>query len=151
MNATIRTDAQLADVLGVHPKTIQNLKRNHGLRRKANGAYDPLEARALLDEHANDSKNGTSQTAEAKYHDTKYREYKALLMEAEYRKSIGELLERSEVIHAQVARELEFKRVALAIPRVAARLVGKGATEIEAILTEKVHEALRKLHRPKTR
>lgn len=63
----------------------------------------------------------------------------------------GNLLDRAETVQEQVLREIEFKTALLPIGRdLAPKLIGKGIREIDAIITEKVHNVLRRLARKET-
>ena len=72
------------------------------------------------------------------------------LAQLELAKRQGNLIDRESVIEQQIERELICKRAFMGLPRATVpKMLGKGAIEMEAILTEAIFEALRKLARRK--
>lgn len=77
--------------------------------------------------------------AEPEGWDSKFRKMKALLAEIEYKKQLGELVPRDEVMSGLIQRIIAVKTAFLSLPQtVAPQLIGLEPRQIEIILTEHI-------------
>lgn len=135
----VSTQEEVARALGVSTRTVQYWCRD-GMPVKPDGKYDLLEVQAWR----LTKNNKTSESDKTKEQwESKYREYKALLAEIEYKKINGELLDKNEVEEGRVKRIMEVKRKLLGLPKkVAPQLVGLEIHKIEAILDLRIKEVI---------
>ena len=74
----------------------------------------------------------------------KYREYKALLAEIDYKKKKGELVLKVDVERENIRKILTCKTALLALPKkVIPQLEGRSFAEMENILTERLKDIIR--------
>lgn len=139
--------SDLAGILGVSYETCRKAQNDGDLVVNPDGTIDVAQAREAMAERALRGKGGVSSaSSEAKHWDTEWRKAKAIREQILVKEKLGTLVEKDEVIRAQVERELAFKHVIMALPkRLSALLVGKGRLEIESLLTQACTDALRHL------
>ena len=144
----------LAGILGCSYEALRKARENGEITASGDGTFSVEQARAAMAERAERGKSGSSAlgadgppgTSEAKHWDKEWRKAKAIGEQIKVKERLGELVEKADVVRAQVERELAFKHVVMALPRkLSPLLVGKGRVEIEATLTTACTDALRHL------
>lgn len=142
----------LAAIIGCSNEALRKARESGEIIVAQDGTIDVEQARAAMLERAmrgnqadesGDSGDDPNTISGLRKKDLRVKIYERQMKVAERR---GQLVEKSEVIRAQVERELAFKHVIMALPkRLSPLLVGKGRVEIEAILTQACTDALRHL------
>ncbi len=139
--------SDLAGILGVAYETCRKAQLDGDLVVGPDGTIDVAQARAAMAERATRGRNGSTVglgSSEAKHWDTELKKAKAIKENLALKVRIGELVEKSEVIRAQIQRELAIKSAVMGIGRIVApQLVNRrNPLEIDEIISRYVNEAL---------
>lgn len=143
----VRSLSDLAGLLGVSYETCRKAQQDGDLIVATDGSIDVEQARVAMAERAMRGKSGSvlgGATSESKHWDTELKKAKAIKEQLAVKQRLGELVEKSEVIRAQIQRELAFKNAVMGIGRIVApQLVNRrNPLEIEEIISRYVNEAL---------
>lgn len=142
----------LARALGYSTESLRKAKENGEIIVAPDGTMSVEQAHAAMLERAERGRQfrGGGEEGDDPHTLTGLRKIdlktKILERQTKLEERRGQLVEKADVIRAQVERELAFKHVVMALPkRLSPLLVGKGRVEIEAILTQACTDALRHL------
>lgn len=135
----VETKEKVAKALKVSVRTVYYWEKD-GMPVTPEGNYDLLDIKAWR--MTRQRHKDLSETEKDKW-DIAYRRNKALLLEMEYQKALGELISKDEVEQGRVARILLVKREFLALPQKLAPLLAmKEPREIYTILHEAICEII---------
>jgi len=136
----VRTQEEAARILSVTVRTVQNWKRD-GMPVTKQGYYDLKEIEKWRRRVRRGEGDGVS---ERERHDAQLKKWRSLLVKLEYEEARGNLIRREDVEAERTARILAVKRPLLALPKkVAPRLEGLTARQIEVFLREEIKEILK--------
>jgi phage terminase Nu1 subunit (DNA packaging protein) len=137
--AVVDTQEKIAKAFGIATRTVERWTRE-GMPVTPQGTYDLLEIRAWRILRHQKGKKDKKNTIDW---DERYREYKAKMAEITLKKTIGELIPKDIIEKELIQISIGVKRALLALPRqVAPQLVGLEARQIDALLTNRIKEAI---------
>jgi P27 family predicted phage terminase small subunit len=145
-DGTVRTQAELAALLGVDRRTVIRWKKE-GMPVDPAGRYNVIrviEWRAdLMDD---DEPDGVSEKSRW---DIEFRKWRALAAEAEYKRTVGLSIDLAVAENLLTDRAIELKKSLLSrAKRLSDALAGRGADEVYQILEADVMDALQVYSRP---
>lgn len=134
------TQKKVAEIFQVSVRTVQFWIQD-GMPQLADGRYDLDQIAAwkeMRDRARRDPEDDRESAANARF-----REFKAKLAEIEYRKKIGELIDREEVKAGWVQRVMVVKRALLSLSRtLAPQVANKDAKLCQAIIDKRIREVI---------
>ena len=145
-DGTVRTQAELAALLGVDRRTVIRWKKE-GMPVDSAGRYNVIrviEWKAdLMDD---DEPDGVSEKSRW---DIEFRKWRALAAEAEYKRTVGLSIDLAVAENLLTDRAIELKKSLLSrAKRLSDALAGRGADEVYQILEADVMDALQVYSRP---
>lgn len=145
-DGTVRTQAELAVLLGVDRRTVIRWKKE-GMPVGPDGRYDVIRAiewkADLMDDDEGDG------VSEKSHWDIEFRKWRAMSAEVEYRRMVGRLIDLDVAENLLVERAIELKKSLLSrAKRLTDALVGKDSVEIYGILEADVMDMLKVYSRP---
>lgn len=138
--STAHTQEAVARSLGVSTRTVQYWARD-GMPVNSDGTYDILKIQEWrMKKQGHGKKSDLSKKDQA---DLRFRTAKANLAEMDYKKKMGQLLDKDDVEAGRVERVIVLKKKLLDMPRqLAPQLVGQEIVKIEEILNLRIREAI---------
>lgn len=131
----------LAVILDLTERRVYQLVKDGTIKRAAKGRYNLIEAvRGYLNYLRAAANDSTLSLSEQR---TRLVKLQAEKVQIELDRSRGELVSKDVVIKRELVIKASMKRV----PRIAVRMVGKGAREMEAMMTKRIFDAFRELAR----
>jgi hypothetical protein len=132
---------------GIRLTTLRKWLVSGKIARGKDGAFNVTEL-LQLGAQENGPRTGASRSPKAERARDRYWQSKAEAMEIEVKVQKGELISKSEVVEALVARELVFKNRLMALPSIfASQLADCEPPEIESVCREHIYALLRDLAR----
>lgn len=127
----------VARTFGVTERTIRSWIQQ-GMPVREGGGYDLAEIYRWKLE-----KDGESEVNPKHHWETRFRQYKALLAEIDYRKALGELVTKDEMEQGRVQRILIIKKALLGLPaRLAPQVVNLEIKKAEEIIRIRIEEII---------
>lgn len=143
----VPTQEEVAEAFKVSVRTVAYWARD-GMPVTEDEQYDIREItawRMMLQGRGGKKKNPDTGDPDTVDWETEYRKFKALLIEIDYEKALGDVIPREDVEKGRVARILAVKRALIALPRaLAPQLIGSDPREIEAIIMDRIREVISK-------
>jgi len=135
----IKTQEELAKIFGISPRTVRYWEKE-GLPKTRQGYFNISDVQEWRNNH--DKRRVKKQKEEDK-DEAKYRKFKALLAELEYKRKTKQLVPVAEVEKNNIDKILTIKTRLLALPNaVAPQVVGLEAKEISEILRKRIEEII---------
>jgi len=141
----VTTLMAVAKAMGVTERTVRNWRKS-GMPVCPDGKYDLRAIRTWRDERAGKGLTGAHYRRQRDRWEAKFREVKAKLADLELKQKTGELVSRERVERRRVAQIQATKQALLAVPAaVAPQLVGLDPREIQALLRDRITDAIFRL------
>lgn len=130
---------ELSEIFGVNPRTIRRWAKQ-GMPKASEGCYSIAAIQEWR--FRNDKRKKTEKTKDGEW-ELRFRQYKALLAEIEWKEKTGQLIPIGDVERDSVQKIIAIKTKFLSLPRtIAPQLVGLEVQKIESILRIRIEEII---------